>query len=122
VRCKATTKAGKRCGAFAVHGTQRCCLHTADNAARFGLKGGHRRGIFDKKNLEPVPIPENAADLLRLTTRTLIEVREQLLDTKTANCIFYGTGAALNALQTADLERRILELEKRHNVLENARR
>jgi hypothetical protein len=116
VRCEAKNKSGKPCGGFAIHGSKRCCMHTAGNAQRFGTKGGHRRALFDKDALEPVAIPKDARELLSLTMRTLIEVRGQKVDTKVANCLFYGVGAALNCLQHSDLEERMAAMEARYEA------
>jgi hypothetical protein len=117
-RCVATTRSGGRCPNWPLPGKDRCNLHTGENAKLMGQRGGRRRAIFRNEDLEPVSVPKDAKDLWQFVTRTLIDVRSQLMDTRVANCIFYGTGAALSALQVADLETRLRALEEKHELVQ----
>lgn len=111
-RCVAMAASGERCKSAPLRGKKRCAFHSGDTAKVLGARGGRRRAIFNADELEPLPVPKDARDLLQLMMRTLADVREQRIDTKTANAVFYGGGACLAALEVADLEARLKKLEE----------
>ena len=121
-RCRAKTREGKPCPANPVHGRKFCYWHIPGNASLKGTIGGRRRAIFNPNNLEPLPTPQNAEELLRLMMQTVVEVRTTKLDTRTANAIFYGGVSCLAALETVNLDARLKALETRHTTLEKQRR
>jgi hypothetical protein len=45
MKCSATNKKGKQCGAPAMEDTKRCVMHSG-RAAELGSKGGRRRAIY----------------------------------------------------------------------------
>jgi hypothetical protein len=121
VRCGAKNKSGQPCGGFAIHGSKRCCMHTGNNAQRFGTKGGHRRAIFNHDELKPIAELQNAADVLRALAQVFSEVHAGKVDTKVGNCLAYLGSAYLSALQVADHEERLKALEGQREALQNAR-
>lgn len=58
---------------------------------------------------------------MNLSMQTLVEVRAQKMDTRTATAIFYGIGVCLSALETVRLDARLKALEERHAALQDAR-
>ena len=74
------------------------------------IKGG--KG--NKKNhqpLEEIKIKDNK-DVVRLIVKTINEVRQGSADVRIANCIFYGSGQLIKALELAGLEERIAKIEE----------
>jgi hypothetical protein len=120
-RCVATTRAGKPCPNWSLRGKQRCNLHSGDTAKVLGARGGRRRAIFNPDGLEPIPTPQEAADLWRLLSQTLIEVRAAKIDTKTAQAVFYGCGVGRSLLELVDFDSRLRALEGRQDELRQAR-
>jgi hypothetical protein len=120
VKCSAKNKSGGPCGAFAIHGTQRCVLHTAGNAQRLGVKGGHRRARYSTEELTPIAPPQNVADILRALGQVFTEVHDGRLEPKVANACAYLASGILQAVTASDFEARIAELEKRQQILRGA--
>jgi hypothetical protein len=110
--CSVKAKGGKLCGAPAINGTAKCIMHSSDNAVRLGIKGGHRRTIFDPAGLVAFDPPKTAADLKELFAQSIIEIRAAKLDPKLANSISYLGMAFLKALELSDHESRLDEIEK----------
>ena len=111
MKCSATNKEGKQCGAPATEDTKRCVMHSG-RAAELGSKGGRRRAIYRPEHLKKLAPPRTAADLKDLLAQSIVEIRLGKLDPKLANSISYlGTGF-LRALELSDLEARLLALEE----------
>jgi hypothetical protein len=51
MKCSATNKKGKQCGAPAMEDTKRCVMHSG-RAAELGSKGGRRRAIHRPEYLK----------------------------------------------------------------------
>jgi hypothetical protein len=111
-RCTATARTGERCQSAPMRGKKKCLLHTGDNASKMGIKGGHRRTIFDPDGLVAFDPPETAADLKKLFARSIIEIRAAKLDPKLANSISYLGMGFLKALDLSDHEARLTAIEK----------
>jgi len=73
------------------------------------LKGG----LATKKRTKSVAAIKitTVKNVAHLIIRTINELRENKIDTKVANCIFYGSGQLIKALEISDLERRLEQLE-----------
>jgi hypothetical protein len=111
MRCREKNKAGNPCGAPAVEGGNHCVMHSG-RAAELGSKGGRRRTVYNPDGLKKFAAPKTAADLRDLLAQSIIEIRTGKMDPKLANSISYlGTGF-LRALEVADIEPRIEELER----------
>jgi hypothetical protein len=114
MKCRAKSKAGKPCCAPCV-GDTNCCVMHSGRAAELGRKGGLRRTVYSPEGLKEFSAPKSAADLRDLLAQSIVEIRTGKLDPKLANSISYlGTGF-LRAMELADLERRLTDLE---NVME----
>ena len=113
-QCKATTSSGKPCRAKP-HKDGLCFFHSdPQRAAELGRKGGRRRVAFKLDELKEFEAPRTAADLRDLLAQLIIEIRAGKLDPKLANSISYlGTGF-LRAIEVADLQARVDELERAH--------
>lgn len=117
MQCLKKKHDGNTCRARALIGKEYCALHAEPGrAAQLGRKGGHRRTIYSPKCLKDVSAPMNAADLRDLLAQSIIEMRSGLLDPKLANAIAYLGMGFLRAVEMADLEKRLTELEKQNGV------
>jgi hypothetical protein len=111
LRCTATASTGKPCSRPRWRSGKFCYLHTEGNASAIGKIGGRRRAVYNPVNLEPLPVPRTASDLLVLVATTISEVRAGRMDAKTANAIFAGAGAFSVLLEKAVLEDQVKQLE-----------
>lgn len=117
MQCHKKKRDGTTCRARALIGKEYCALHAEPGkAAELGCKGGYRRTIYPPKGLEDVHAPTNAADLRDLLAQSIIEMRRGLLDPKLANAIAYLGMGFLRAVEMADIEKRLTELEKQNGV------
>ena len=115
-RCTAKTKAGKRCQARAVKGSDYCMVHEPALAARRaewrragGRSSGKKAALADAAGVDT---PAAVKDLL---ARAIEAVRTGNMDPKTANAIARLCSLQLKAIKETDLARRLDELE--HAVL-----
>jgi len=115
MQCEKKKRDGNQCRARARSGHKYCALHAEPGkAAELGSKGGRRRAVYSPDALQEFTAPRNAADLRDLLAQSIIEIRAGKLDPKLANSISYlGTGF-LRAIEFADLQARIEELEREH--------
>lgn len=112
-RCKFLKPDGTRCKAWAMTDSDFCFTHNPE-MKEAKKEAVIRGGKSPKKNynpLEPIEIKDNK-DVVKLIAQTINEVRQGIIDVRVANCIFYGSGQLIKALEIADLERRIEEIEK----------
>lgn len=104
---------GRRCQAWAIKNSQFCFAHSPDRK-RERMLARSKGGKSPKRNynvLEPIKI-ESHKDVVKLVSQTINEVRQGMVDVRIANCIFYGGGILIRALEFSDLEKRLEELEK----------
>jgi hypothetical protein len=87
-------------------------MHTGNNAAVFGTRGGHRRTVFSPDGLVTFGPPQSASDIRELLGWSIIEIRSGKLDPKLANSISYLSAGFLKAVEVSDLEARLTALEK----------
>jgi hypothetical protein len=90
-----------------------CFTHnpaTKKEKRKAAIKGGKaNKKVYG--NLEEVKI-ESQKDVVALIAKTINEVRKGLVEVRIANCTFYGCGHLIKALEIADLEERVAEIEK----------
>lgn len=115
-RCKAKTKAGKRCSAPACQNGI-CALHgDPKRAAELGRKGGRRnRRFVPQASAEPASVPKTAEDVRDVLGQIIAETRDGRCDPRMATTIGYLGTSLLKAIEVADLEERIGRLERETN-------
>jgi len=119
MQCQMEKRNGIQCGARARSGRKYCAFHSEPGrAAELGSKGGRRRAVYSPDSLKEFAAPKSAGDLRDLLAQSIIEIRAGKLDPKLANSISYLGAGFLRALEVADIEPRIEELERE---LETAR-
>ena len=115
MQCQKKKRDGNQCRARARSGQKYCALHAEPGkAAELGSKGGRRRAVYTPDALQEFTAPRSAADLRDLLAQSIIEIRAGKLDPKLANSISYLGAGFLRAIEVADLEGRIEELEREH--------
>jgi len=107
-------KPNKRgCDAWAMADSDFCFTHNPKTKKQ--KKIAVRKGGKANKNkynlLETIEIKDNK-DVVKLIATTINEVRQGLADVRVANCIFYGSGQLVKALEIAELEGRIAKIEE----------
>jgi hypothetical protein len=113
MQCQQKKRDGSDCRARAVAGQSLCALHSEPGrAAELGRKGGHRRAIYAPGRLKEFTAPRDAADLRDLLAQSIIDIRAGMLDPKIANSISYLGAGFLRAVELADIEARLAELER----------
>ena len=113
-KCRSKTKAGKPCKATPV-AAGLCAFHSdPSRAAQLGRIGGKRnRHLSPDDEIEQIPAPRTAEDVKTLLAETMVRVRARRVEPKVASVMAYLGTAFLNALESAELERRVAELEIR---------
>lgn len=97
-----------------------CFTHnpeTQEEKRQAVLKGGQA----PKKNVSALPPVElgDHQSVVRLLCQTINEVREGKVELRTANCIGYLSGHLIKALEVAELEGRVREVEKKLGLRED---
>ena len=117
MQCRREKRDGSDCRARALIGKDYCSLHAEPGrAAELGRKGGRRRAIYAPDRLKDFAAPKDAADLRDLLAQSIIEIRAGVLDSKLANAISYLGMGFLRAVELADLEKRLVELERQNGI------
>ncbi len=112
-RCKVLTRAGKPCRAAATAGGL-CYFHANPNkASELGRKGGKSKRPAVGENFDPLPRLDKAIAVRDTLARLIADVHAGKLETRIATALGPLLGLQLRAIETTDLERRIVELEKR---------
>ncbi len=115
MQCQKKKRDGNQCRARARSGQKYCALHAEPGkAAELGSKGGRRRAVYSPDGLQEFTAPRTAADLRDLLAQPIIEIRAGKLDPKLANSISYLGAGFLRAVEVADLQARLEELEREH--------
>lgn len=110
--CQKKKQDGSQCRAHTMTGKKYCSLHSEPGkASELGRKGGRRSAVYSHDSLPQFPPPKSAADLRDLLAQSIVEIRSGKLDPKLANSISYLGAGFLRALELADLERRLADLE-----------
>lgn len=113
MQCQSRKRDGGRCGARALIGRKYCALHgEPGRAAVLGSKGGRRRTVYKPNDLKEFSTPKSAADLRDLMADSIFEIRSGRMDPRIANALGYVGASYLRALEAADLETRLENLER----------
>jgi hypothetical protein len=100
-RCSSKNRSGKRCGAWALTGTNQCALHAdPERAALMGSRHGRSVTLHSRPDLLDLPHrPLNIAEeVCGLLEETINLVRRGSLDLRTANTLGFLAGIHLKAL------------------------
>lgn len=110
--CKAKTKKGKHCRAAATAGGL-CFFHANPNkASELGRKGG-RSNRNRAESVDPLPRLQNATAVRDAVDRLVADLRSGEVNPRVASVLATLLNLQLRAIETTDLEKRILELEKK---------
>lgn len=112
-KCIFVKSDGKNCNAWPMNNSNFCFTHnpeTTKEKKEAVIKGGKANKKHYAK-LEKVKI-KNQKDVVKLIATTINEVREGLVDVNIAKCIFYGSGQLIRAMEIADLEQRVSDIEE----------
>ena len=113
-QCEAFRRDGERCQAKALPGRPWCWSHDPDlvNERRQARAAGGRKAAQVRKlNNRRVDLSDPAA-LLRFTSDLIQDVLTGRVDVGVGRCALYGVSVLRQAIETADLERRITNLEQ----------
>jgi hypothetical protein len=56
-----------------------------------GVRGGHRRAIWNPDRLEKFPEPETTDDVLKAISKVIVQVHQGLLNPRVANSVVYAS-------------------------------
>lgn len=114
--CRALTKAGKPCSARATD-CGYCNIHSRPGrAAELGRLGGlNNRHTVGSDTSRGCHAPASAAEVKEILAEAIAGVRCGRVDPRIGNALAYMATPLLKALETADLEQRLLEIEKELN-------
>ncbi len=113
MQCKVIKSNNEVCEANAMINSDFCFTHnpqTQQEKRAAVLKGG----LASKRNINPLPafeISDNKS-VVGLLAQVINEVREGKIDLKVANCIGYLSGHLIKAMEIAELEERVENIEK----------
>ena len=112
--CAATKRNGTACRAAALPGSRHCFFHDpAKTAARRDAQS--RGGSANKMPTLPADAPdvkvEDSADVVKLLSETINQVRRGEIDPRVANAVGYLSNIVLAATSQGELENRLAELE-----------
>ncbi|MFZ0322175.1 MAG: hypothetical protein WAL56_23815 [Candidatus Sulfotelmatobacter sp.] len=111
-RCSAKNRNGKRCGAWAAAGTDKCALHLdPELAAKLGSKHGRRAAHQPDLEAAPMEPPKTAGDIRDVLGNAMAQVHSRTMDTRTASTLAYLATSLLRAIEVSDIESRLDELE-----------
>jgi len=124
MKCQATTRTGEPCKAPPLHG-DRFCFHHSPERAKERADARRRGGLSlhygnAGKGEGPEASIREVGDVLRLLETAARDVLSRKPSVQRARALVYLSGAALKALETADLEERIRALEHRMSMRESA--
>ena len=112
-RCKATTKSGKRCKAYATDESEYCFAHDptlAEQRVRWRRTGGSKGA--KKAALEEAGGVQTSEEVKGLLGRTIELVRSGKMDPSTANSIARLCNLQLKAIRETEYEERLRQLER----------
>jgi len=110
-RCNATTKNGKACRAAATEGGL-CYFHANPNkAAELGRIGGRKNGRVRDEHAVPLPTLDTALGVRETVGRLIEDLYAGKLHPKIASGLSSLLSLQLRALETSELERRVIMLE-----------
>jgi hypothetical protein len=113
--CQAARRAGGRCTANAMVESKFCFFHDPGMASK-RTEARRAGGRKNKAAVLSANLPESSlksvADVVSLLAATVNQVRRGELDPRFANCVGYLSGILLKALETEDIEARLVSLER----------
>jgi hypothetical protein len=110
--CKSLNKKGKPCGAAATEGGL-CFFHANPNkASELGRIGGRSKRYAVDENADPLPTLNTAIALRDMAARLIADVYAGKLNPRVAASLAPLMNLQLRAIETADLERRLIRVEK----------
>ena len=113
-QCKAKTKSGRRCEAYAVAGSDFCLTHAPERArdrAERNRKGGYaKRAPKPSANVAPPKI-ESIADVLAIINLVIADLWVLENTVPRARGLLASCEAAAKALEIGELEARVAVLE-----------
>ena len=120
-RCSAKNRNGKRCGAWAVTGAEKCALHlNPELAAKMGSKHGRRAALPPQPDEAPMDPPKTASDVRDALANIMAQVHARKMDAKTANALAYLGVSLLRAIEIADLQSGLAALQLTQRATERA--
>lgn len=112
-KCQFIKADGVECQAHAMKDSEYCFTHNPHMQVerQLALSKG---GSAPRKAYEALPEVkiENTKDVVNLLAMTISEVRAGTVELRVANCIGYLSGHLIKAFEIADLEMRVIKLEK----------
>jgi Family of unknown function (DUF5763) len=112
LRCKGWAKSGKRCRAAATAGGL-CFFHANPNkASELGRVGGRSKRHTAGENLDPMPTLDNALAVRDLGARLIAEIYAGKIHPSIAAGLAPLMNLQLRAIETTNLERRLVKVEK----------
>jgi hypothetical protein len=117
--CKASKRAGSRCEAAALDGSDYCFFHDPSRAAErreAQALGGQRNRMKTLDAAIPDVKFESTAEVVALLSDTINQVRKGDIDPRIGNTVGYLANLLIKALEQNELETRIDKLE---TLLEN---
>jgi hypothetical protein len=119
-RCQARAKSGKPCQAAATAGGL-CFFHTNPNkASELGRVGGRNKRPSAVETLDPLPKLETAIAVRDAVAQLIADVYTGRLDPRIASGLAPLLSLQLRAIETTDLERRVVKVEKLLSKSKNA--
>ncbi len=115
MKCKFVKSNKQQCQANAMSNSDYCFHHnpsiSKSKKKKAQSKGGRANKTTIKEPLSPVTIKE-LKDVVVLLGDTVNRVRAGQMDAKIANCLFYGSGQLIRALQASEIEKRVEAIEE----------
>lgn len=96
-----------------------CLFHHSNFAQECGRKGGRHRANMHLDELVQFEPPLTAEELVPILSTTISEIRAGKVDPRTVGALVSCSGQFLEALKVADLDKRVLALEKKQFELRN---
>ena len=113
-KCTAQKDNGERCGAWAMKDKTKCALHMdPERASKLGSKHGRGAVLPSQPGAAPTEPPKTAGDVRDALAKTMAQVHDHKMDTRTANALAYVATSLLRAMEVADLETRLMAIEGR---------
>jgi len=115
-QCKAKTKSGAQCAAYAVKGSKFCLTHSPERArerAKRNKRGGEARRAIPKSS-EGVDAPRiaNVGDVLGLVNWVIADTWHLENSAPRSRALLAAADQAVKVLQIGELEERVSALEK----------
>ncbi len=114
-KCQATTKLGQPCRAKPLQGHVVCSLHSDPERARELAKRPRKNGANAPRETQPPEILQlqTASQIRDFLAQLIADVRQRVVDAKTASTLGTLATSQLKAISAAELEERVSNLEKK---------